>query len=332
MRIITIDKQSVKPIYKQIVNEVETAILNGKLLRNDRLPSVNKVCLENNISRDTVLLAFDALKKRGVIYAIPGKGYFVKTTLFPYEQRYFLLFDELNAFKEDIYNAFMEALEGRVQVDIFFHHFNSVVFKKLIHDANGNYSNYIIMPSNLQGVEESIYQLPPEEVYILDQTRSSLNQYPAIFQNFVSAMYNGLKQGKEHIEKYNQFVLLFPGNKEPIGMVDGFLKFCTEFELSHEVIASFDTIQPVQGTLYIIPDDRHLVDVVEKTAALGLVIGAQIGIISYNDIPLKKIIAGGITTISTDFSAMGKQLAAMVLSREQTQIENPSKLILRNSL
>ena len=47
---------------------------------------------------------------------------------------------------------------------------------------------------------------------------------------------------------------------------------------------------------------------------------------------LKKVVENGITTISTDFKKMGTTLAKMVLSNEQKQIENPSDLIIRNSL
>jgi DNA-binding LacI/PurR family transcriptional regulator len=58
----------------------------------------------------------------------------------------------------------------------------------------------------------------------------------------------------------------------------------------------------------------------------------DIGIISYNDTPLKKVVANGITTISTDFVAMGKTLAQLVMSKKRTQLENSSSLIVRGSL
>ena len=99
MKIISINPQSNQPKYKQIVLSVEIAIAEKRLQRNDKLPSVNKVSLEFSISRDTVLLAYEELKKRGIIYAILGKGYYVKSVEVSFEQRIFLLFDELNAFK-----------------------------------------------------------------------------------------------------------------------------------------------------------------------------------------------------------------------------------------
>ena len=37
-----------------------------------------------------------------------------------------------------------------------------------------------------------------------------------------------------------------------------------------------------------------------------LKLGKDIGIISYNDTPLNKVLAGGIAVISTDFNKMGE--------------------------
>jgi DNA-binding LacI/PurR family transcriptional regulator len=44
------------------------------------------------------------------------------------------------------------------------------------------------------------------------------------------------------------------------------------------------------------------------------------------------VVAGGITTISTDFSQMGERLAKMVTNREKIQLRNQSYLIRRKSL
>ena len=107
---LLIEKQSVTPIYRQLVDQLELSILNNEIKKNQKLPSVNKICLEHKISRDSVLLAYGMLKKKGIINAIVGKGYYVKTNSVNYEKRFFLLFDELNSFKEDIYNSFLEPL------------------------------------------------------------------------------------------------------------------------------------------------------------------------------------------------------------------------------
>lgn len=332
MKIINIDNQSALPKYKQIVFSVEVAIAEKRLKRNDKLPSVNKVCLEFSISRDTVLLAFDELKKRGIVYSILGKGYYVKSVEFSFEQRIFLLFDELNIFKEDIYNAFLQAINGNAQIDIFFHHFNIEMFRKLINESNGNYSKYIVMPTNLAGTASIIKTLPKNDVYILDQTNSELSDYPSVHQNFIKDMYEALLDGKDRLSNYQKLVLIFPGFKEPLGMVEGFDKFCRDSNFSNEIISNFENREIKKGEVFIIPNDRDLVKVLEQSKMQGLKIVADFGIISYNDTPLKKVVENGITTISTNFSMMGKLLAKMILENRKEQIENESSLILRNSL
>jgi DNA-binding transcriptional regulator YhcF (GntR family) len=220
MKIININNHSAQAKYKQIVMSVEIAIAEKRLKRDEKLPSVNKVSLEFSISRDTVLLAYDELKKRGIIYAVLGKGYYVKSIEFSFEQRFFLLFDELNIFKEDIYNSFLKSVGNNVQVDIFFHHFNIDMFRKLINESNGNYSKYIIMPTNLVGAASVIKALPKNDVYILDQTNNELAEYPSVHQNFVKDMYEALLIGKGRISKYKKIIFIFPGFKEPLGMVE----------------------------------------------------------------------------------------------------------------
>lgn len=332
MKIITVDNHSNLPKYKQIVFSIEAAISENRLKKNDKLPSVNKVSLEYSISRDTVLLAYDELKKRGIIYAILGKGYYVKSVEFSFEQRIFLLFDELNIFKEDIYNSFLEKMNNTAQIDIFFHHFNIEMFKKLINESNGNYSKYIIMPTNLVGAASLIKTLPKQDVYILDQTNSDLKDYPSIHQNFIKDIYEALLKGKHLIDKYQKLILIFPGFREPLGMKIGFEKFCNDYHLSHEVINQFKERELQRGEIYVIPDDRDLVKVIEKSKTQNLKLGLDFGIISYNETPLKKVVENGITTISTDFQYMGKRLAEMILENKKVQIENNNNLIIRSSL
>ena len=332
MKIISVDNHSNLPKYKQIVFSIEAAITDNRLKKNDKLPSVNKVSLEFSISRDTVLLAYDELKKRGIIYAILGKGYYVKSVEFSFEQRIFLLFDELNIFKEDIYNSFLGKMDNMVQIDIFFHHFNIEMFKKLINESNGNYSKYIIMPTNLSNATDLIKILPKQDVYILDQTNSDLKDYPSIHQNFVKDIYEALLKGKTLLDEYQKLILIFPGFREPLGMKIGFEKFCSDFSFQYEIIIDFNNIEIQKGEVYIIPDDRDLVKVVEKGKLQKLKLGSDFGIISYNETPLKKVVENGITTISTDFNEMGTLLAEMILENKMIQIENKSNLIIRNSL
>lgn len=331
MKIIAIDNNLSIPKYKQIVLSIENAITKGELSKGDLIPSINSIGKEFKISRDTVLMAYNNLKGRGIIQSIPGKGYYVKSENLELSQKIFVLFDELNAFKEDLYNSFLKSIDSNTQIDIFFHHFNYEVFNKLIIDSIGNYNYYVIMPANLEDTNLAIENLPKEKVYILDQMHNELRSYSAIYQDFENDIYKNLTIGKSYLKKYSKLILLFQ-KRQPNGMKKGFEKFCSDNDFKYEVIDSFENRFPEKGETYIIPDDRNLIRMMKKVLSSPLELGKDVGIISYNDTMLKEIIEGGITTISTDFKKMGEKLAEMINNNEQVQIENSNSFILRNSL
>jgi len=247
-------------------------------------------------------------------------------------KKIFLLFDELNSFKEDLYNSFLDTLGSDVQVNIFFHHFNNTIFNKLISDNVGAYSSYIIMPANLKNTQNAIEKLPEDNVYILDQLHKELSQYPAIYQNFKKDIYNGLSKAFSKIEKYNKLILMFSSEKQPQGILEGFNLFCTQNTINNEIITSLQNKDIKEGEVYVVLDDKNLLRIIKKIKEKALVLGENVGVISYNDTLLKEIVEDGITTISTDFSLMGKSLAKMILKNQKDQIENPSNLIIRKSI
>lgn len=332
MGIVTIREKSGMPKYKQIVASIEEAIVNGSLKKGDKLPSLNSIKNQYSLSRDTVLSAFNELKIRGIVESIVGKGYYVISEDVGVNNKIFLLFDELNSFKEDLYNSFLAALDNNTQVDIFFHHFNSDVFDKLIKDNVGNYSHYVIMPANLKRTEESIKNLPEDKVYILDQMHQELLGYPSVYQNFKKDIYEGLTEGLSLIKSYKKIILLFSDLKQPPGIKEGFLLFCSMNNFNYEIIENLNNRSLSKGDLYMLLDDRDLIRVIKRIKEEKLIIAKDIGIISVNDSLLKEIVEGGITAISTDFNLMGKRLALMIMNNEFAQIENPNNLIVRKSL
>ncbi len=61
-------------------------------------------------------------------------------------------------------------------------------------------------------------------------------------------------------------------------------------------------------------------------------IGEDVGVISYNETAIKKIILSGITTISTDFKMIGAKAAELILNKSVEKVEANFCLTLRNSL
>lgn len=87
-----------------------------------------------------------------------------------------------------------------------------------------------------------------------------------------------------------------------------------------------------EGTAYISLMEDDLVILIKKILETKIEVGRQVGIISYNEIPLKQIILDGITTISADFKTMGEKAAKMILERSTEHVAVPFHLTLRKSL
>ncbi|MBD0280195.1 MAG: LacI family DNA-binding transcriptional regulator [Flavisolibacter sp.] len=84
--------------------------------------------------------------------------------------------------------------------------------------------------------------------------------------------------------------------------------------------------------MYINLMEDDLVSLIEKLIATDFVIGKDIGIISYNETLIKKVLLNGITTMSTDFQMMGEKTAELILNQSIEQLEVKFHLNLRNSL
>ena len=332
MKNIEIDDTSGIPKYRQIINSIYQGILKGELRIGDKIPSLNQICSEYDLSRDTVMVAFNELKAKGIINSIPGKGYYVNSTEVNIDQRIFLLFDELNAFKEDLYMSFLDSLDSRSSVDIYFHHFNFKVFKDLIMASAGNYTSYVIMPATFDYTADILANLPNDNVYVLDRKKADLANYPVVYQDFELDVYKALEASEDLLKKYYKLVMVFPGGKEPEGRMVGFKKYCEDHGIEYEIVRSLINRSFQKGEAYFVPSDRNLVKLVKIAAEHGFVLGQDFGIVSFNDTMLKEVVAGGITTISTDFVLMGKTLAGMITERSKTQLSNPASLIRRNSL
>ncbi len=331
-KIVKINSEQSKAKYRQIIKSVITAIATGVIHKGDKVPSINEIAKEYNLSRDTVMLAFNELKARGILGAVPGKGYFVESDNIGIETKVLLLFDELNSFKEELYNSFIENLKDDTQVDIYFHHFDINVFTSLIKERVGKYSSYVLMPANLTDILPVIQLLPRDKVIVLDRKLEELEGYPVIYQSFDEDMYNGLKEALDLLVKYKKVILAYPGGKEPRGFLTGFNRFCTDFKLNHAVYDQIKTKSIRKGEVFILPNDLMLINLVKRCWGKGLEIGKDVGVISINESSLKEVVANGISTISTDFKLMGKTLAEFVENKKSGEVKNTSRFTQRNSL
>jgi len=333
--LIELDRNQKQPVYLQIMESVKGRIKNGYLHSGNRLPSINQVSKELGVAKETVVKAFRLLQQKGIIKSVHGKGYFVSTEDIQTEHRVFVLFDTLSAYKEVLYNAIKQELGKNAYIDIYFHHYNPKVFNKLVTEAAGNYTSYIILPFDSPDIFQSLKLLPREGLYILDRKpRLMKEEYSSVYQDFYADVYLLLDSIRGKLNYYKKIILVFRNTltEVPVELREGFLEFCmdknVDFEITEKPLVEF----PVdKGNGYLVIDDEDLVYLVEQAKMQNLLIGKDIGIISYNETSLKKVVAGGISVISTDFYNMGKQVSEMIKTGAQGPFKNPSRFIDRNS-
>ncbi len=72
-----IDVMSRTPVYEQIIEQMERLLLNGILGSGSQMPSVRSLSVELSINPNTIQKAYTELIRRGLLYAVPGKGCYV---------------------------------------------------------------------------------------------------------------------------------------------------------------------------------------------------------------------------------------------------------------
>lgn len=334
---IVIDYFSATPKYLQLANSVIKAISEGKLQKDELLPSINELSFEFEISRDTAEKGYRYLKKIGILGSVPGKGYFVKTTELNLHLKIFLLFNKLSTHKKILYDAFVESLNERASIDFYIYNNEFDFFKRLIQNNKNDYTHYVIIPHFLDGSEAAydvINQIPKEKLVLLDKLVPGVHgEYAAVYENFEKDIYNALEQSLERLSKYHTIKIIFPEyTYHPKEILKGFYRFCNQYAFNYKLVHDV-SIEPIkEGEVYINLMENDLVILIEKILATKLKVGKHVGVISYNETPLKRIILNGITTISTNFEMMGAKTAELILENSHEHFEVPFRVNLRPSL
>lgn len=325
----TINQQSNMLKFQQLVDSVVEAISKNLLVEGDSLPSVNQLCKESLLSRDTVFKAYAELKNRGVIESVPNRGYFVSKAV----TKIFLILDTFKAYKEVLYGSFLDDLPETTAIDLHFHHYNIDDFEKIIKESIGKYSKYIIMNFDHERVPEIIKQIPSSKLLVIDWNIYSHESNSAIYQDFGQALYDSLESGIELIRKYDTFNYLYPSfTYHPKISIKYFEKFCIDNNIKYKILYDIKKFDLQKGEIYLLVSDRTLARLLDQSHTRNLVLGEDVGVISYNETPMKKYVKDGITVISTDFDLMGKKIAEFVNTGEKVDLVIPTKLIVRRSL
>ncbi|MCK0144544.1 GntR family transcriptional regulator [Arenibacter sp. F26102] len=342
---LKIDENSRIPKYRQLVDSVINNISNGNLKIDDKIPSINSLSEEFLLSRDTVEKAYQILKERKIITSIRGKGYYITRTKLISKVNILFLINKLSAYKMRIYNSFINTIGGNSHTDLHIYHCDNSLFLNILEKNINVYDYYVIMPhfktgdlkhisSTDEGIK-AINMIPKNKLVMMDNNNLEIEgDFIEIYQDFENDIYNALKEGLAKISRYGKLILVYPESAVypyPRRILHGFRKFCVEHKIDFEVLDEiFDDIILKKGDLFITIEENDLVSLVNQIRDKEFILGVEIGVISYNDTPLKELL--GITVISTDFKVMGETASRMILNKEKGKIKNPFNFIDRNSI
>jgi DNA-binding transcriptional regulator YhcF (GntR family) len=333
------------PKYIQIANSIADDILEGKFVIGDRLPSIRTISNKNSVSRDTAEKAFKELRDRSLIYSVTGLGNFVESKDLDSNINVFFLINKPCTYKMEIYNSFVSALGEKGQVDMYLYYCDEQLFINAIKKNINNYNYFVIMPHFRDGEQshinhtpitiKAINSIPKDKLVILDNSHSEISgSFPVIYQDFKLDVINALNEGVGKLKKYEKVILVYPTKAVfpyPVGLLEGFLEFCSEHQFEYRIMEQIPaSLEFTSKDAYIIIEDNDLVNLVQQTKEKKLKIGDDIGIISYNDTPLKVLL--DITVLSSDFITMGQKAAEAILTKTKDNFKNPFLYIDRNSL
>ncbi|HRH59115.1 MAG TPA: substrate-binding domain-containing protein [Chitinophagaceae bacterium] len=156
-----------------------------------------------------------------------------------------------------------------------------------------------------------------------------------MFQDFEHDVFNALQQGLQLIQKYKSLHLIL-GREHfqyvPNGIIKGVTKFCRQEAIPFTIRENFAERNARQQHAYLIFSDTDLIRFIKHCNKMKWRPGRDVGIISYDDTPVKEILLAGVTVISTDFEQMGKTAGRLIAEKRREKIANPCSLIVRKPL
>jgi GntR family transcriptional regulator len=121
---IRIDNASNRPVYRQIIDQIKRDIAMGRLIKDEKLPTVRQLAAQLTINPNTIAKAYRQLEGEGIIVTRPGAGAFIANldSNLSRAVRKRLLSDELERIA-------VEAFHMQIDVETLMELFNTAVEK-----------------------------------------------------------------------------------------------------------------------------------------------------------------------------------------------------------
>jgi GntR family transcriptional regulator len=102
----TLDAANGAPIYRQIIQQIEYAVLSGRMKPGDRLPTIRSLAVELKTNPNTIAKAYNELEIRGVLATQVGSGTYIS------DKKPVMEDDSLNRKIREVIGRFMQEMQG----------------------------------------------------------------------------------------------------------------------------------------------------------------------------------------------------------------------------
>lgn len=318
------------PKYSQIIDlilkEIDKKIFNP----GDRIPSIKEASEEHFISRDTVEKAYKELSQRGVLISVPGKGYYVKGNSSS-RMKVMALMPDMGYEEQEFYNAFLLGLGKQAISHLYCFGKDPKHFADTLKYHLGDYDYYLIWPKLIQDFPEvtsQIKKIPQNKlIYVGAQDKTHIS---VLSKNIASS----LKELKQASNKYDSWAIVFPESVSAAQQdwKDAVFQAAESMDIPSREIPSSSINTVGERTLCFTWDTPHLLQLIQHCNEKQLHPGESIGIISLQKHPLKKVLAGGITTLTLATEKLGNYASQLVLKQSKDSLSFETELIVRQSV
>ncbi|MDR2941569.1 MAG: GntR family transcriptional regulator [Treponema sp.] len=102
----TLNTANGAPIYRQIIQQIEYAILSGRMRPGDRLPTIRSLAVELKTNPNTIAKAYGELEIRGILATQVGSGTFIS------DKKPVIEDDSLNRKIKEVAGRFMQEMQN----------------------------------------------------------------------------------------------------------------------------------------------------------------------------------------------------------------------------
>ncbi|MDR0324028.1 MAG: GntR family transcriptional regulator [Treponema sp.] len=113
----TLDSDNGAPIYRQIIQQIEYAILSGRMKPGDRLPTIRSLAVDLKTNPNTIAKAYGEMEIRGILETQVGSGTYIS------DKKPVMEDDSLNRKIREVISRFLQEMkdlgvEGRELVKL----------------------------------------------------------------------------------------------------------------------------------------------------------------------------------------------------------------------